>query len=292
MLPSWIDFFEELQFVRGRTQNTVAAYRHDLEFYEEFLKDKKSIPHFFEFLKKKELSPRSQARVISSVRTYLKFRERQGHKIPELQELRPPKSVNKLPKSMSFKEFQALYLAAETTDPLKTLRNQTALWLLYGLGCRVSELITLNLNDYSQQEGWFKILGKGGKERLSPIPSLLIEKVNLYLTECRPQLIRSESEKSFLINDRGHRPSRVDIWRWLAKWSKDAGFKEPVHPHRFRHGYATSLLENGADLRSLQMLLGHSSIQTTQIYTHLITSHLVRAVDEHHPMAKTTISKK
>jgi integrase/recombinase XerD len=165
------------------------------------------------------------------------------------------------------------------------------LWLLYGLGCRVSELVTIDLEDYSAGEGIFKIKGKGGKQRVVPVPEILLSRITEYLENSRPQLIKNPLERSFLINDRSHRPSRVDIWRWLAKWSKDAGFEETVNPHRFRHGFATSLLENGADLRSIQMLLGHSSIQTTQIYTHLVSSHLVREVDKHHPMSQIDIQK-
>lgn len=289
MLPMWTEFFEDLQFIRGRSLNTISAYRHDLELYETFTKTQKPTREIFDFFKKNQLSPRSQARVISSIRTYLKFCQNQGLAAPQLIELRPPKIKAKLPKSIKFTEFQTLYQAASTEISARTTRNQTVLWLLYGLGCRVSELITLSLNDYSPTEGWFKILGKGNKERLVPVPEVLFDKINLYLTESRPELIKSENEMSFLINDRGHRPSRVDIWRWLARWSKDAGFDEPVGPHQFRHGFATALLEHGADLRSIQLLLGHSSIQTTQIYTHLVTSQLVREVDAHHPFAHTKL---
>jgi integrase/recombinase XerD len=291
MLPHWVEFFEDLQFVRGRSLNTISAYRHDLEIYEQFVSTQRPTHEIFSYLKEHHLSPRSQARVISSIRTYLKFCQQKGDKIPQLIELRPPKIQAKLPKSITFEDFQKLYQASYSEISVRSNRNQMVLWLLYGLGCRVSELITLNLEDYSSSEGIFKIDGKGGKQRLVPIPEILLSKITEYLENSRPQLTKSSSERSFLINDRGHRPSRVDIWRWLAKWSKDAGFHEPVNPHRFRHGFATSLLENGADLRSIQMLLGHSSIQTTQIYTHLVSSHLVREVDEHHPMSQIDIQK-
>lgn len=291
MLPHWIQFFEDLQFVRGRTLNTVTAYRHDLEMYQKFLVTGRPISELLGFLKEHRLSTRSQARVVSSIRTYLKFCQLKGEKIPELIELRPPKIQAKLPKSIHFEEFQQLYQAVHTELPARTGRNQMVLWLLYGLGCRVSELITLNLEDYSSGEGLFKIQGKGGKQRLVPIPAILLSKIQEYLESCRDTLIKTETERSFLINDRGHRPSRVDVWRWLAKWSKDAGFNDPINPHQFRHGFATSLLENGADLRSIQMLLGHSSIQTTQIYTHLVSSHLVREVDAHHPLSQITVDK-
>jgi integrase/recombinase XerD len=289
MLPRWVSFFEDLQFVRGRSLNTIAAYRHDLELYEKFCTTQRPLTELFPFLKDHHLHIRSQARVVSSIRTYLKYCQSQGDKVPELVELRPPKVQNKLPKSLSFQDFQKLYQAAHTDSPSKTLRNHTVLWLLYGTGCRVSELITLNVEDYSALEGLFKIQGKGQKERLVPIPEVLLSKIQDYLQISWPDLKKKECERSLLINDRGHRPSRVDIWRWLARWSKDAGFENPMNPHQFRHGFATALLENGADLRSIQMLLGHSHIQTTQIYTHLTSSHLVRQVDLHHPMSQLNL---
>lgn len=284
-LPLWIDFFDELQNVRGRSQNTVMAYRRDLELYLEYRKNNKSIPGFYEFMKKNKLSPRSQARVISSLRTYLKFCETQGMKCPELRELRPPKVTVGLPKVLTPQEFQQLFDAADVQDEMKTSRNQLTLLFLYGLGCRVSELIALNVADFNATDRWIKVLGKGRKERLVPLTDMLADNLTVYLKEYRPHLMK-ENSTSILINDRGHRPSRVDVWRWLAAWSAKAGFDEPVNPHRFRHGCATALLESGADLRSIQMLLGHASIQTTQIYTSVTTNTMTRTIEEHHPLSQ------
>lgn len=284
-LPLWIDFFDELQNVRGRSQNTVMAYRRDLELYIEYRKNNKSVPGFYEFMKKQNLSTRSQARVISSLRTYFKFCETRGMKCPELRELRPPKVKVGLPKVLTPQEFQQLFDAAEVNDPVKTARNQLTLLFLYGLGCRVSELISLNVVDFNQTDRWIKVLGKGNKERLVPLTEKLAENLTTYLKEHRPSLVK-ENGPSILINDRGHRPSRVDVWRWLAAWSARAGFDEPVNPHRFRHGCATALLESGADLRSIQMLLGHASIQTTQIYTNVTTNTMTKTIEEHHPLSQ------
>lgn len=284
-LPLWIDFFDELQNVRGRSQNTVMAYRRDLELYIEYRKTSKSVPGFYEFMKKQNLSTRSQARVISSLRTYFKFCEGRGMKCPELRELRPPKVKVGLPKVLTPQEFQQLFDAAEVQDPVKTARNQLTLLFLYGLGCRVSELIALNIVDFNQTDRWIKVLGKGNKERLVPLTEKLAETLVAYLKEHRPSLVK-ENSPSILINDRGHRPSRVDVWRWLAAWSARAGFAEPVNPHRFRHGCATALLESGADLRSIQMLLGHASIQTTQIYTSVTTNTMTKTIEEHHPLSR------
>jgi integrase/recombinase XerD len=284
-LPLWIDFFDELQNVRGRSQNTIMAYRRDLDLYLEYQKTSKIVSGFYEYMKKNNLSTRSQARVISSLRTYFKFCESRGMKCPELRELRPPKVKVGLPKVLTLQEFQQLFDAAEGADAAKTARNQLTLLFLYGLGCRVSELIALNIVDFNRTDRWVKVLGKGNKERLVPLTEKLAENLTEYLKNHRPQLLK-ENAPSILINDRGHRPSRVDVWRWLAAWSVRAGFPEPVNPHRFRHGCATALLEGGADLRSIQMLLGHASIQTTQIYTSVTTGTMARTIEEHHPLSQ------
>jgi integrase/recombinase XerD len=287
MLPYWIEFFEDLQHVRGRSQNTVMAYRRDLELYQSFLETKLAIPAFFDFMRQQNLSTRSQARVVSSVRTYLRYTETRGQKVPQLNELRPPKVTAKLPKTLSFEEFGMLLKSSHVEDPAKAMRNRITLMLLYGVGCRVSELIGLNLMDFSPSDRWIKIVGKGHKERMVPLTEHLVIELRAYLETSRSQLLREDRFlNALLINDRGHRPSRVDVWRWLAAWSIKAGFAEPVNPHRFRHACATSLLENGADLRSIQVLLGHSSIQTTQVYTNVTSQSLVRTVDDYHPMSK------
>jgi integrase/recombinase XerD len=174
--------------------------------------------------------------------------------------------------------------ASRLDDKYKSARNQITLLLLFGLGCRVSELISLNVKDYNETDSWLSVIGKGGKERLLPLTTHLAEELNSYLSNVRPQLKKTEIQ-SLLINDRGKRPSRVDIWRWLASWSKIAGFEEPISPHKFRHGCATALLDGGADLRSIQMLLGHSSIQTTQIYTSVSSKKLKEEYEKNHPLA-------
>ena len=284
-LELWVEFFQDLEQIRGRSRNTIMAYRRDLELYEEFLKTSRDIPGFYGFMKTQGLSPRSQARVISSLRTYFKFIEGRGRPAPQLRELKAPKVKVGLPKTLSPDEFKRLFEACEAEDPNRTARNKITLLLLYGLGCRVSELIGLNLNDYHETDRWLSVIGKGNKERAVPLTEHLNDELNAYLKNARPPLVR-EASASILMNDRGHRPSRVDIWRWLAAWSLKAGFADPVSPHRFRHGCATALLEAGADLRSIQMLLGHASIQTTQIYTSVTTRNLTDTIDQHHPLSQ------
>lgn len=282
----WVEFFEDLQHVRGRSQNTVMAYRRDLELFDEFQKTGKSLPSLFDFMKARQLSPRSQARVISSLRTYFKFLETQGEKSPELRELRPPRVKPALPKPITVDQFHRLFEACQVDNVHRSARNQITLLLLFGLGCRVSELVNLNLQDFNVSDAWLRVLGKGGKERLVPLSENLLNELKVYIQEVRSHLFKEGNDpQSILVNDRGHRPSRVDVWRWLAAWSARAGFDEPIGPHQFRHGCATALLENGADLRTIQALLGHSSLQTTQIYTS-VTSHKLREeVDRHHPLS-------
>ncbi len=283
-LKYWVEFFEDLEHVRGRSRNTIMAYRRDLELYDKFLMDNKSLKLFASYLIKNGLSARSQARVFSSLRTYFKYCQNQGDLVPDLNLIKPPKFSTPLPNTLSIDEFEKLQKSCVVESKFKTARNHMTLLLLFGLGCRVSELIQLNLNDFFEGEGWLKVLGKGNKERIIPVTEPLMLELVAYLKEIRPNLAK-KNEKSILINDRGNRPSRVDIWRWLDAWSKLAGFDKTVNPHKFRHGCATALLEAGADLRSIQVLLGHSSIQTTQIYTSVSTKHLESEIKKHHPLS-------
>lgn len=290
MLKLWVEFFDELQNVRGRSLNTVMAYRRDLEMFEEFRRTHKDIGRIYEFMKKRGLSPRSQARVVSSIRTYFRFLEAHGEKAEELRQLRQPRVKAKLPKALSEADFARIFEAAATENPYRTARNQLTLLLLFGLGCRVSELIQLNLQDFNEVDNWLVVTGKGNKQRILPLTGRLSEEVRTYIARVRPQMMK-ESTPALIINDRGHRPSRVDIWRWLSAWSKKAGFEEPVSPHQIRHGCATALLESGADLRTIQMLLGHASIQTTQIYTSVSPRKLKSDVEQHHPLSRPDETK-
>jgi integrase/recombinase XerD len=284
VLAHWVDFFDDLKNVRGRSQNTIMAYRRDLELFAQYLDKHKDLQGIYQFMTKQKLSTRSQARMISSIRTYYKFCQRQGDKIPDLSQLRPPRVTAKLPDALTLEEYNQLVDASRVEDPFKSARNHITLTLLFGLGCRVTELIQFDLIDYNESEAWLKVHGKGGKERLVPLTQHMLQELRVYLRQVRPHLAK-EGVRSILINDRGNRPSRIDIWRWLDAWSKKAGFPKTIHPHQFRHGCATALLESGADLRSIQKLLGHSSIQTTQIYTSVSTQKMVDAIDDNHPLS-------
>lgn len=275
-------FLEELEI--NRSPHTFSAYRRDLQLYKLFLKNNKDISLLYEYIDEKGLSARSKARVISSVRSYLRFLESKGQRT-QLQKLNPVPVKSNLPKLISPEEFGKIYEAAIISDIHKTARNHITLLLLFGLGCRISEVIQLNLQNINESDYSLVVTGKRKKQRLLPLTQDLYTHLNKYICENRPALLKNSKTNSVLINNRGHRPSRVDVWRWLSSWSKKAGFKEVKSPHQFRHGFATGLLENGADLRSIQFLLGHSSIQTTQIYTSVKQSHLKKTIKEHHPLS-------
>lgn len=290
MLDLWVQFFEDLEFVRGRSKNTVMSYRRDLELYEKFKKEHSDIHYIYSFLKKQGLSDRSQARFISSLRTYLKYCEAQGLAAPELRSLKLPKVKVNVPDTISIKDFEKLYLSVKVeSSEEKTKRNELVLLLLFGMGCRVSELINIELKDIDIEEGYIRIIGKGNKERMVPLTEKLLKDVKFYLQNVRPHIVKDESIKNLMVNERGKAMSRIDVWRWFSAWSAKAGFKDPIHPHQLRHACATSLLEKGADLRTIQVLLGHSSIQTTQMYTHVKTSKLKEEVDQKHPFSKIKI---
>ncbi|MBE8221636.1 MAG: tyrosine-type recombinase/integrase [Bdellovibrionales bacterium] len=285
-LKYWVEFFDDLQNIKGRANNTVLAYRRDLEMYVEFISLKKDISQFSYFLNKKKLSTRSQARVISSVRSYFRFCENQGEKAPELRSLKLPKVTVTLPKALSFEDFQILLKSSQVENDSKTIRNQTLLILLFGLGCRVSELINVNLYDFNQSDASLIVTGKGNKQRLLPLIDSVLNQVNLYLKNSRASLAKKK-EDALLVNNRGNRLSRVDVWRWLKTWALKSNLDiDSVSPHKFRHGCATALLNSGTDLRSIQILLGHSSLQTTQIYTSVSNKQEEKELNTHHPLAK------
>ena len=185
-LKLWAEFFEDLQFVRGRSLNTVMAYRRDLELYEEFKATQRELGAFFDFMNHRKLSTRSQARVISSLRTYFRYLERNGEKAPELRELKPPRVTASLPKPITVDQFHKLFAACRVEDVHRSARNQITLLLLFGLGCRVSELVGLDLLDFNATDAWLKVVGKGGKERLVPLSENLLQETKTYIKQVRP----------------------------------------------------------------------------------------------------------
>lgn len=281
------EFLEDLQI--HRSHHTFVAYKRDLQIYTQFLKKHTDISFLYEYINQKGFKSKSKARIISSIRSYFRFLESKGIKT-ELQKLNSVPIKTNLPKLISPEEFQKIYESSKVKEDYKTARNHITLLLLFGLGCRISEIIQLNLQDINELDNSLIVTGKRDKQRILPLTQNLFSNLNQYIQQHRPLLLKLKTA-SLLINNRGKRPSRIDVWRWLSLWSKQAGFLEVKSPHQFRHGFATHLLENGADLRSIQCLLGHSSIQTTQIYTSVKKDYLQKTIQNHHPLSglKTNI---
>ena len=278
-------FLEEVEI--HRSPHTLSAYKRDLQIYSDFLKTKKNISFLYEYINKQGFKARSKARIISSVRAYFRFLESKGKKT-DLKQLSSVPIRPSLPSVLSAEEFQKLYQATKMDQSATTARNHITLFLLFGLGCRISEVIHLNRKDINKLDHSLIVTGKRNKQRMLPLTKDLFDRLNHYIQIHRPVLLKKGIKTdSVLINNRGQRPSRVDVWRWLSLWSKKAGFKEVKSPHQFRHGFAVGLLEGGADLRSIQLLLGHSSIQTTQIYTSVRKDHLKKTIKDHHPLSAT-----
>ncbi len=289
-LPHLDDFLTSILVERSGSTHTQKSYARDLALFSDFLKGQSgditrfSQSNFHGYCNSKDLGRRSQARVISTLRSYFRYLVRHGH-IKEMPVLEIIQHTRTLPETLSDEQIQLLLKCASTdekSEPL-AIRNKVVLTLLYATGCRVSELCDANISDIHLDTRLLKITGKGSKERMVPLVTQAAEALAEYL---RIRMSLTEiSERSLIVNDRGHRPSRIDIFRWLKRWSLLAGFKRNVSPHKLRHACATQLLKEGVDLRSIQTLLGHASIATTEVYTKVENSDLTESVKKYHPLS-------
>lgn len=290
-LPYLPEFLTSVLVEKSGSKHTQNSYARDLKLFGEFLKKSNSRIESFpqnklnSFCNTRKLSKRSQARVVSTLRSYYRYLQRQGY-IRELPHLEITEHARPLPESLTADEMDRLLKACQETEGNedRALRNDTVLTVMFATGCRVSELCDLDISDVQMDTRLMKIKGKGAKERMVPLVTSAAEKLEKYL-ERRVHLAQP-SEKSLFVNDRGNRPSRIDIFRWLKKWSQSAGFEKNISPHKLRHTCATHLLREGVDLRTIQTLLGHSSISTTEIYTKVENRDMTEAVLKHHPLSK------
>ncbi len=281
------EFLNELAWLKSYSQNTLNAYKRDLDLFRKFKISSKQ--DFYDFLKSKNLSSRSQARVISCVRSYFKFCHRKSLKLEKHEKLKIPLFSQNLPYALSVLDFSKLIQVSSHPCPHKKKRNHLLLKILFGCALRASELVNLNIQDYSLTESCLFVLGKGQKERLVPLTELIDKALRSYMQDSLK--ILSQDSKALFVNNKGKRLHRVDLWRWIRCWSQKADLNSKISPHKFRHGCATILLENGADLRSIQSLLGHSSVSTTQIYTHVTQNQLNKDIQKHHPLSEIKIKK-
>lgn len=286
-------FLGFLSVEKGLSTNTIISYARDLKKLFEFFR-KKKIPwelakeedliRFIHTQSRLGLSARSRARCISSVKSFYRFLVLDGiiKKSPAIN-LSSPKIWLYLPKVLTVEEVGRL-LKQPGEKNSREIRDKAMLELLYATGLRVSELIALKVNDLNLEDGFLLCRGKGGKERIVPLGRTASAAVRNYLDNARPLLMKEETNDLFLTS-RGKSFTRQGYWKMLKKYSQKAGLDLGTSPHVLRHSFATHLMERGADLRSVQLMLGHSQITTTQIYTHVSRQRLRRVYDKYHPRA-------
>lgn len=232
----------------------------------------------------KQLNARSQSRLISGLRSFFSYLIFEDYiKINPLELIESPKIGRKLPDTLSEEEIDAIIKAIDLSKP-EGERNRAMLETLYGCGLRVSELINLKLSDLFFEEGFIKVTGKGDKQRFVPIVDITQKYINIYRKEIRNHLnIQAGFEDTLFLNRRGKQLTRAMVFTIIKQLVEKIGLKKTVSPHTFRHSFATHLLQNNADLRSIQLMLGHESITTTEIYVHMDRSHLTEVVEKYHP---------
>lgn len=285
-------YLDALAYERGLSENTLAAYRNDLERLGKDLAQRgrdpltagrEDLAGHIRRLRRKGLSPRTLSRAVSSLRGFYSFLVGEEERSDDpAAALVPPKLPRPLPKVLSEKEVEAVLASPDVSEPLG-LRNKAMFELLYATGLRVSELVGLTLPQLRLDVGFLVAFGKGSKERVVPVGETAEHWVGRYLREARPGLLRGRHEVAF-VNFRGDPLQRIGFWRVLKKAAQEAGVRN-VSPHVLRHSFATHLLEHGADLRAVQMMLGHADISTTEIYTHIHQARLKGLYDEFHPRA-------
>jgi integrase/recombinase XerD len=279
---------------QGLSANTLAAYRSDLIWADRNLHllgksllraSREDIYGILGGRAKEGYNARSNARLLSALRQFYRMQLRNGRIETDPSALvESPKLAKPLPKSLSEREVEALLNAPDEATPLG-MRDRAMIELLYATGLRVTELVTLATDQINLRQGVLRVIGKGSKERLVPIGELAIERLQRYASAARPVLLKGRASKDLFVSTRGSAITRQQFWQAIKKYALVAGIARPVSPHGLRHAFATHLLNHGADLRALQMLLGHSSLSTTQIYTLVAREGLKRLHAEHHPRA-------
>jgi integrase/recombinase XerD len=287
------DYVAYLRDVRRLSPNTVESYARDLSLLAEFADkreqrvdglERSDLETFVRQLMSSGLSPRSVARAVACVRGFYRFvaMERHQDRSPA-DDLRPPRAWAALPKFLSLDEVDRL-LAQPDTGTARGLRDKALIEVLYATGVRVSELIALRAGDLNLDEGYLTCIGKGDKQRMVPLGHEAADWVRRYLREGRPMLAGRKSSPWLFVNARGGGAlSRVGFWKILKQYGIKAGVSRDLSPHVLRHSFATHLLERGADLRMIQMMLGHADLSTTQIYTHVLEARLRASYDKFHP---------
>ena len=292
----YIKQFENyLKLERSLSVNSIAAYVHDITKLKQFLELRKSesdavavtpteLQDFLEYISEMGMSAFSQARILSGVKAFYKFLNYEGiiEKDPTYL-LEAPKLGRKLPDTLSYEEIEKILNVIDLSSP-EGGRNRAIIEVLYSSGLRVSELVELRISNVYFDIGFLRIIGKGNKERLVPIGKDARKYLKIYLDHIRVHVpVKKGYENYAFLNRRGTSLSRVSIFNIIKQIVKDAGIKKNISPHTFRHSFATHLIEGGADLRAVQEMLGHESITTTEIYTHLDRNYLRQVIQDFHP---------
>ena len=284
-----------LQLEKSLAENSVEAYLHDIDKLTDFLQstgtlknpdqlDLKDLQHFTEWIAKLGMTPASQARIISGVKQFYKFCSLEDivKSDPTLL-LEAPKLKRALPDILNFEEIENIINSIDLSKP-EGGRNKAILETMYSCGLRVSEVVNLQISNLYLDVGFIRVIGKGDKERLVPIGSSASKYIEIYKKEIRVHVPSRRGDEDILfLNRRGARLSRVMIFYIIKDLAKEAGIKKTISPHTFRHSFATHLVEGGADLRAVQEMLGHESITTTEIYTHLDREFLRKTLEKFHP---------
>ena len=289
------EFKSYLRIERSLSDNTIDSYLRDIQKLANFSEEKDltelqitktEVKEFIAEINKEGISARSQSRIISGIKAFYKYLILEDYlKVNPTELIESPKIGMKLPDSLSIEEIDSLIAAIDLSHP-QGERNRAILEVLYSCGIRVSELTNLKLSNIRFKEGYVKVVGKGNKERFAPIGSSAIKFLNIYLNEVRNhQDIQKGSEDIVFLNRRGNKLTRVMIFTIIKQLAEKIGMKKKISPHTFRHSFATHLIEGGADLRAIQEMLGHESITTTEIYTHLDREYLREAIMQFHPRA-------
>jgi len=295
-------FLNYLAVEKGFSENTIDAYRNDLHQLASFVEgeaarcgtilpwagfDRQSMLSYLSDLKERRYAPTTVARKVAAIKSFFGFLVAEGIlRDNPTRGVTSPKVGKSLPKPISVSQVRLLLEQPAKLSTLEAKRDRAMLELLYATGMRVSELVSLNLADIDTEGGYVRCFGKGHKERLIPIHSQAARVLKEYLAEGRPHLTHDSEEKALFLNRRGERLTRQGFWQKLKGYAKSAELGTEITPHTLRHSFATHMLSGGADLRSVQELLGHANISTTQVYTHLTTDHIRRAYEKSHPRAK------
>ncbi|MBS4173344.1 site-specific tyrosine recombinase XerD [Bacillus sp. FJAT-49736] len=291
------DFIHFMVVEKGLSKNTIMSYERDLKNYLLYIQKVEQITslndvtrvhivHFLHHLKQQGKSSKTLARHVASIRSFHQFllREKAADHDPSVH-IESPQIEKTLPKVLNLSEVEALLESPDEATPLG-IRDRAMLELLYATGIRVSELIQLNLDDLHLTMGFIRCIGKGNKERIIPVGKTASNVMEKYINEGRPKLKAKQiSTEALFLNHHGNRLTRQGFWKILKGLAKKANIEKELTPHTLRHSFATHLLENGADLRAVQEMLGHADISTTQIYTHVTKIRLKDVYSKHHPRA-------